>query len=331
MYVEGCALQDEAHPAQSGFNVIELELPGRKQRITHFEWSKDHYTAITDQDWTALVENSVFRHGFRVNDEFARFLNDPGAGYTHSHKREVKLRDIFVYPDLTVRGALPKGQPNEILAESFESFLRDSSCIVFEGEAQSGRTSLAKIAYLDLSNSLGLVPVFIDGRELKSATEQAVINRVTKAVSDQYSPKATERFNQLDSAKRVLIVDDWHRSPLNSQGREELLALVGKRFGKIFLFSDPMFDVKEFATMGKDQASLLRFQHASLRQFGHKSRGRLIEKWLMLGREHSYDEEKLAREILEIENVITTLMGKNTLPKFPFIVHHRSFGVWHQR
>jgi hypothetical protein len=81
-----------------------------------------------------------------------------------------------------------------------------------------------------------------------------------------------------------------------------------------------MFESQEFATRSKDQVSLLLFHHAVIDEFGYKARAKLIEKWLTLGREQSYDRKELIHEIDELENVITTLLGKNILPKFPFIV-----------
>jgi len=41
---------------------------------------------------------------------------------------------------------------------------------------------------------------------------------------------------------------------------------------------------------------------------------------LMLGQQGERDREDLIREIDDVEKTITTLIGKNTLPRFPFIV-----------
>jgi predicted MPP superfamily phosphohydrolase len=318
--LEGSALQTDAYSSNSGFNIIELDVTERKHRVVHCEWKKDHYRATGTQEWSAFVGNRAFRHEFRVSDEFRKFLADPGAGYSHSRKREISLRDIFVYPDLTVRRMAVKARPKEILPEQFHGFIRNSSHLIFEGPPQSGRTALAKITFSDLLDSLGYVPVFIEGRDLKAGSERAFANRINKAVSHQYSADLVEKFGLFDPARRALILDDWHKAELNSKARTEFLSLAYKMFGKIFLFSDPTFDVQEFVTRAKDQSSILQFQSASLSQFGHRARGRLIEKWLFIGREQTHDRKDLTREIDEIENTVVTLLGKNTLPKFPFIV-----------
>jgi hypothetical protein len=320
LYLEGSALQDMANPAVSGFNLVDIDLNGRKQKIVHFDWKNDHYSATIRSDWSPLIENRAFRHDFRASEEFNRFLDDPGAGYSHNRKRQLTLRDLFVYPDLTVRKSLNKPEAVDVPAEQFHDLLRTADHVIFEGAGQSGRTALAKITFSDLLNMLGCVPIFVDGRDLRSISEDALKNRISSAVREQYAPELVERFLHLERRRRVLIIDDWHRASLSSQGRADLLKIANSLFGKVFLFSDPMFDIQEFVTRAKDQTAILQFQHATIQQFGYKTRGRLIEKWLTLGREHSFDVEELTREIDEIENIVTTLMGKNTLPKFPFIV-----------
>ena len=63
---------------------------------------------------------------------------------------------------------------------------------------------------------------------------------------------------------RSLIVDDWHKANLSSKARADFLLLAAKTFGKVFLCSDPTFDLREFATQGNDQIIILQFEHASL-------------------------------------------------------------------
>lgn len=320
LFLEGAALQDDFNPAASAFSMVEIELPERKQRVVHFDWKNNRYAAVVKRDWSPLVENRAFRHEFRISEQFQRVLDDPGAGYTHSQKRELTLRDLFVYPDLSVRRRLDKPAVAEVAAEQFHGFLRTADHVIFEGEGQSGRTSLAKMMFSDILNVLGLVPIFVDGRDLKLSSDEGFAKRITEAVKSQYVLDLVERFEDLERAKRVLIVDDWHKAKFSAQARADFLSVSTHRFGKVFLFSDPVFDFQEFATRAKDQSTILQFQHATIQQFGYRTRGHLIKKWLTLGRERTHDVKELTREIDEIENIVTTLLGKNTLPKFPFIV-----------
>src|SRR5262249_51347297 len=154
----------------------------------------------------------------------------------------------------------------------------------FEGAAQSGRTALAKITFSDLLTAIGCVPIFIDGRALRAGPVETYEKRVTSAVQSQYSPEMVDRFNQIPSDKRALIVDNWHLTGFQSKGKSAFLSFATARFGRVFLFSDPIFTIQEFATQSTDQKTMLQFQYATIPQFGYKARGRLIEKWLSLGR-----------------------------------------------
>jgi hypothetical protein len=158
LYLEGAALQDSAFPQVSEFNVVEIDVDQRMQRVAHLAWKNDRYSVQRRSEWRQLAENRGFRHQFRLSDEFQRFLNDPGAGYTHSRKREIALRDIYVYPDLSVRRNAPKVTVREVLSEQFHEFVKTNDHVIFEGAAQSGRTALAKILFSDLLSVLGYVP-----------------------------------------------------------------------------------------------------------------------------------------------------------------------------
>jgi hypothetical protein len=319
IYLEGAALQDEDRPTESAFNVIQCDFAEQKQRIIHFKWRKDMYVPVQDSGWGPTVANRTFRHSFRVSPDFRRFLDDPGVGYSHVRRPNLNLRDIYVYPDLLVRKTQPKSQPRDIPGEKLGGYIRGAEYVVFEGPGLSGRTSLAKIIFSD-TLSMGFVPLFFEARAAWSGSEAALTKLFWKFAEEQYSAEMLERFKQLGSPQRVLIVDNWDRAGLSPEGRACFLSTAKKYFGKVFVFSDPMFEAQEFATASKDKASLLQFEHATINEFGHKARGKLIERWLTLGREHNYDRKELIREIDELEKVMTTVLGKNTLPKLPFIV-----------
>jgi predicted MPP superfamily phosphohydrolase len=318
-YLEGAALQDESTPTTSGFNIVQCDFSESRQRTVHFDWRKDGYFPVGESNWTPVIANRAFRHGFTISEQFRQFLTDPGAGYTHARKPQLNLRDIYVYPDLLVRTTDPNSQPRDVAPGRLQEYLRNSRYVIFEGPARSGRSALAKILFEDFL-AAGFVPLFVDGGSVKFRTAENLINRLWASAKEQYSPQVEERFKQLSPALRVLIVDDWHRAPLSPEGRATFLSTAKHHFGKVLLFSEPLFNIREFVTKSADETTMVHFDRATLPQFGYKARGKLIEKWLTLGRELSYDRKTLIHEIDEVENTVTTLLGKNTLPKFPFIV-----------
>jgi hypothetical protein len=70
----------------------------------------------------------------------------------------------------------------------------------------------------------------------------------------------------------------------------------------------------------KSPTTMLEFDHATVEQFRHALRGRIIDRWVTLGQEHTADNGKMAREIEEKENLVRSLIGKNVLPSLPFVI-----------
>ena len=162
------------------------------------------------------------------------------------------------------------------------------------------------------------MPLFLRGNQCASSNEEKVLSQLWKSFGEQYSPELLEEFRQLATNDRVLIIDDWHKTSLNAEGRRHFLELVRRYFDKIFLFVDELFQIHEL--IDKSTESILEFDHATIMAFGHVLRGSLIDKWVTLGREYTGDSKQITREIEQKERLIDNLMGKNTLPRLPFII-----------
>src|SRR6185437_2368180 len=157
-----------------------------------------------------------------------------------------------------------------------------------------------------------------DAIDIDVTEETAARRLVEAAFKREYGPSQYEVFEQLDKRRRTLIVDNWHRTPLNQEGRELFLKCADHLFGRILLFADDLYQTQELVS--KAVKELLKFDHAVIQEFNHTLRGELIDRWLTMGREHRIDDVELAREIESKENVILTVIGANTLPSSPFIV-----------
>src|SRR5439155_9410353 len=83
-------------------------------------------------------------------------------------------------------------------------------------------------------------------------------------------------------------------------------------------FVKDFFQIQEL--IEKTPSTILEFDHATVQQLRHKLRGRIIDRWITLGQEHTGDAKKLTREIEEKENLVRSLIGKNILPSLPFVV-----------
>ncbi len=319
LYIEAGALQDEYFPRKSAFQVLLFDWEGQQERSIKFRRSRDLYRPVDETQWRPVTLNRVIRAEFHFSDKFESALNETGAPLWHPTKGFLKLRDTFVFPDVLLRLAGTKPGVREVRGEELLSYTAKASRVVFQGSGLSGKTSLAKmLVWESFRRGGGVVPILLDGRQLTSPGEQKVLSDIWRAFSEEYSREMLAEFQQLVKQDRVLVIDDWHKAALNHEGRREFLQIVGSRFGRVILFIDELFEIKELISNPAD--TILEFDHAMLREFGHRLRGRLIDRWVTLGREYTGDSRKMSREIEHKERLIRSVIGKNTLPSHPFIV-----------
>jgi hypothetical protein len=323
-YVEGARLQG-TDVLESGFNVALIDLDNRQQTLLTYEWKVDGYDRVNETGPRAFIRNQELVRGAFENDAaFLYKLTDPGRGFNHPFKKSLRLADIFVYPDVWQR-SLEKlltdvEQPQiHIRGENLLPYVASKRFILFTGEKDAGKSSLAKTLYTDLQRLHGLVPLMMSGEEVESIGQFP--HDIDRAICKQYGPTRLEAYRQLPLDKRTLILDDFHRVPLNRKAQRQLMAVAREHFGTIIVFGEDLFAFQELAAEEPDGVNALcGFDHCELRPFGHVLRHRLIGRWVTLGREHLLGEKDIAHETTTKENIVNALIGKNVIPPLPVLI-----------
>lgn len=320
IYVESPALQDENYAKTSAFRVLLFDWESQREKVIEFRRSRNLYRPTKESEWRLVTINRTARAEFRLNDEFEKVVNELGTPLSHPIKGFLKLRDVFVYPDLTVRGAGLKltTEAHEIRGEDVLAYVSRARRLIFQAPSLSGKSSLAKMLFSDIFRTQAGIPILMRGRELTSTDEHKVLAEVWNTFTREYRAEMLDEFRQLTKTERVLIIDDWHRTGVNSEGRREILKVLSQYFDRIFLFTDEVFQIHELLASSTEM--IFEFEQATLGEFGHVLRGKLIDKWVTFGREYTGNREKITREIEEKERLIQSMMGKNTLPSLPFVV-----------
>jgi hypothetical protein len=320
LYVEAPALQDENYAKTSAFRVLLFDWELQQEKSVSFRRSGDLYRRTSELDWRPLALNRVIRPHFALNSAFEISLNDTGTPLYHPVRGPLKLKDVYVFPNLLVTPAGAKAKPTakEVLGEDIFSYVSAARRVVFQGTGLAGKTSLAKMLFSEMLRRGGAPPLLLNGRQIRTPNESRLLATIWNGFNAEYSEEMLEHFKQLSRDDRTLIIDDWHATILNVEGRKESLALLGKYFGTILLFTDELFRIHEF--IGQSTDTILEFDQAAILEFGHRQRGTLIDKWVGLGREYTVDSRELTRTIEDKERLIQAMIGKNTLPSLPFIV-----------
>jgi hypothetical protein len=318
LYLEAPALQDEKFARTSSFQIVIIDTESQKERSIKFRRSRDLYRSVEETEWRPMTINRTVRAQFRANEKFEAELNKSGLPLTH-RTGNLHLRDTFIFPNVLVRPAANQRRTQEVNGKELLSYVSTTRRLIFQGVSMSGKTALAKVLFWEILRAGGgSVPVLFNGRHATTPIEERVKGEIWSTFSSQYDRGMLEEFKQLSKEDRVAIIDDWHRTMLNSEGRKEFLNHISKYFDKIILFTDELFQIHEVISNSPD--TIIEFDHANILEFGHSLVGRMIDKWVTLGREYTGDIRKIRREIESKERTIQSVMGKKTLPALPFIV-----------
>lgn len=320
-YVEGGVLQESAASDFSTFNLVVVDLEENRQRIVHFRRVDEIYLSNETEAWQDFVRNRArLASAFDHSEKFSSFLEDPGAAFAHPRQPRLRLRDIFVYPevrDLPVAGAKERN-----LIRDLPDYVASRKKVIFLGAEKSGKSGIARRLCADL-HAKGVVPLFAEGENFCPANATKFRAAIRKLIQAQYAPTSTEDIFQLPPSRRALLIDNYHAVRLSREGRAKLLALAASMFETVVLFSsgDARLEYLSQASAVVAKHPIFDFAHAEILQMGHVRRHELISRWHWTGRDRSDTEEsEVQREILLAENLISGLIGKNLIPSYPIFV-----------
>jgi hypothetical protein len=319
-YVEQDVLQDHSS-SRSGFNVVLIDLDSQSWRVITFSWkpAEELFAPSFEGSWNALGRTKRARRNFVNTEDFAAALSDLGANFTHPRVRKLSLKDLFVYPDVDVGLPAKQNTVTEFISgeKLLEFVLREKRCI-FLGPTRVGKTALAKILYGAIQDS-GKIPLFLRGSSIRPQDTKDLTGLINQAVVAQYGSDQAERFLQLPTEAKAIVLDDLHQAPLNANARAALLRGLRGMFEVLVLFVD--HEITLDTTLSGENLEMLieEFRFCRIREFGHLRRELLIKKWCALGDPVSEEDER-AYQIADIEKNINTLLGKRLLPSFPVFV-----------
>jgi hypothetical protein len=313
-YIEGAAL---GAANETGFNLVVVNLEASTNQIFQYSWLRDLYVPGKSEARVFTRKQSLISSRFENNAEFVRNLNDVGAGFFHPEK-QLSLRDLFVYPELKVASISSRSQ-SSIQSWKVLPFVEGRDLLQIAGPPTSGKSTLARALYLDLQREYNLVPILLNGRSLRSSSSNEFDRAVEEAFRDQYNIPLFERFKQLDARRKVVLIDDWHRSPLSSKAKRNTLEAARVRFGRVILFADDVSLFQLLTDIGEG-GTASEAEYCEIKQFGFRLRSELIRKWHSVGSDLDMDDMELTAKISSSENLLDTLVRKGVVPSWPIFI-----------
>lgn len=321
-YSKGAVLQ-ETGKSISGFNFILIDLDARQQKIFQYHWKDGKYTRLHESEWLGFIRNKKLTDGtFTISTAFAQELKDIGAAFTHPRiKGDLTLQDLFIYPDFSDHtfdieesGSKPLRQKG-LKGEQLIPYIRNYKQVIIIGGDTSGKSALAKVIFTELKD---MVPVLVSGQELDGPDTSKFRRSIGRAFAREYSSSALESFEQLDRARKALIIDDFHKSKFKkASAKAKIFEAACELFDIVIILVDDIYRVEQIAFSNTAEPSLYKFRQLEIREFGFVKRGRLIKKWVQLGQDGTVDEKQLLVSIADFAKLVQRILGKNILPSYP--------------
>jgi hypothetical protein len=310
-------LQDEKRPDLSSFNVVELNLEDGTYRSTRYLWEGKHYGVTEEGSWAdfrSLPKKSLNR--FPLSESFQQLITDPGAAFKTLTGSSIKLADLYVYPDM--QEPLEKAEVKRILSTSLlQDLARYEGGLLLSGEEKVGTSSLLYMLYSHFHDQ-GLLPLYVRGADIKSASEKDVDNAIRKAVIEQYGEGLLVKYQQTSNSKKILLLDDLDDGPVKANPyRARLMLAVKARFKYFLTTVSELFDFK--ASVAPHAAGKLSdVTEYRILPFGYTLRAHLVRRWLQrTADDGSLDEGTMLARCDQAERLLDAVMARNIVPALP--------------
>lgn len=324
-FVEGAVLQDTDNKNKSGFNILIFDLEKTEKKQYQYDWNGKNYSIYKSSEWEAYKRNkNLQKKEVKISPEFRNFLNDPGVQINHPYKRNVDLDDIFVFPDVSPLNIdvfnKDEKENDPISSKRLLEFEKFKNKISILGDEGSGKTTLCKIM-IQKFLEIDLVPIYIDGQDIKSPTLDKFISILDDKYKWQYNPENFVKIKSIPQNKHILIIDNFDKTKLNPTSLVKLINGIAEKFPNIIITRENFYNIEEMLSESElDTTIINQFSEFGLLEFGHLLRMKLIEKWTSLGREHSIDPSVLISQCEKIIHAIDTIVGKNFIPTYPIFL-----------
>lgn len=313
--IEGGVLYEATNPDVSTFNIVIVDLASKQYLMELFIWNGSHYLPqVDDGEWGSLrALPTKGRPTYDLQSEFAKSLEDPGANFSHSAKKNLEIDDVFVWPELRLLD-----DPAPIKKQVSGAYLEDADNlnggVFLKGDEKSGKSTLLRQYFKSYYNR-GFLPLYLHASWLTKSHRTEPLKALKHAFDRQYLKTNREAWLQESKDLRVLLLDDIDGCSLSPEGLGECLSGLFEYFSAIIVTARDGTAAMDVLALERVEA-LHGFQQYEIREFGHKKRFELVCKWAEIGGE-SEDSATWSQTIDKWEKDLTTAVGRQFIPAVP--------------
>ncbi|MDC2861588.1 STAND family AAA ATPase [Delftia sp. DT-2] len=313
--IEGGVLHEESTPDLSTFNIVIVDLSTKQYLMELFSWNGSHYHPQADDgEWGSLrALPSKGRPAYELQSDFSKWLNDPGANFSHSAKKDLEIDDVFIWPELRLLDD-PAPIKKQVSGAYFEDIENLNGGIFLRGDEKSGKTTLLRQYFKSYYNR-GFLPLYFRASWFTKIHRKEPLKALKHAFERQYSKRDREAWLQESKDQRVLFLDDIDGCSLSPDSLGECLTGLFEYFSGVIVTARDGVAAMDVLALERVEA-LHSFQQYEIREFGHKKRFELVCKWAEIGGE-SEESATWSQTIDKWEKDLTTAVGRQFVPAVP--------------
>lgn len=196
------------------------------------------------------------------------------------------INDVFVYPDL--EKIISNEEKNHI--SSIKVLEDDSEITVIEGDAQSGKTSLALKLFFD-TEKLSNLSLFVKNKNLLIRKKREIDDLekiIKKAYESQYVSVCSsfDEFKQKEN--KIIFIDDFSLDPLGKENFQIFFDYLKGVFKKIIIFTNSSLNWQiKLRNIFGDKISFFR-----ILPFNNNRRCELCEKYYAFYENKDFDKDQ---------------------------------------
>lgn len=312
LYFECSALQPHGS-GEAGFAMYTFDLSTSKVIVQRFSLMGN---SVQEKDTDYILDLPSVEANRADYVAFKKTwqddLDNPGANFLHPDKSELKLDDIFVYPDLRDWENDKPGVMSVLSSEALANRAESGESALVLGDERAGKTTLL-YKYAKKLRQAGKYPLYVKASELSNVkgTDDLPL-RFGRAEERQY--ENYKLLRDMPKSQRVLLIDDIDRFKSGVNAIPHLLNYAKQHFGSVILTAGQSFEVSSL-TSATASEMLREYPKYEILRFGKKLRLRLIKKWCSLAQVTTKAE--FDARVHQIESVLNSVIGKNLVPQLP--------------
>ncbi len=260
-----------------------------------------------------LLLNNNKKNILMFSQDYLNKIFDIGLNISHSHKENLMVEDIFVWPSVNT---LEISKSNsEKLVQNIISHIKTEKKIVFAGQESIGKTTMAKMIINDLykDNIYAIMPDFTEVTEF---SEKVIRKIIDSQIERQFGKDKEDLFFSGTSiTRRCIIIDDLHLINMNEKSMDSFINMLEDLFGFVLLFINSSTDYFYFEPT---YVRVMEYNLCEINEFSNEQINEIVEKWILAGRETEISDKEFVRESDSAFKTIYSLMGtKNIMSRNP--------------